>query len=103
MQGWATLSSKAAAADRAKPIPLLRAHRPERGRLNAICRADQAHRGARPTICTTGAEGAVQGAPRPATRWRFIVGSEIYDHLEKVVDRFEDVANEISGIVIEHV
>ena len=33
----------------------------------------------------------------------FIVGSEIYDHLEKVVDRFEDVANEISGLVIEHV
>ena len=33
----------------------------------------------------------------------FIVGSEIYDHLEKVVDRFEDVANRISGIVIEQV
>lgn len=33
----------------------------------------------------------------------YIVGHEIYDHLEKVVDRFEDVANEISGIVIEHV
>lgn len=33
----------------------------------------------------------------------FIVGAEIYDHLEKVVDRFEDVANRISGIVIEHV
>ena len=32
----------------------------------------------------------------------FIVGREIYDHLEKVLDRFEDVANEISGIVIEH-
>ena len=31
----------------------------------------------------------------------FIVGSEIYDHLEKVMDRFEDVANCISGIVIE--
>jgi hypothetical protein len=30
------------------------------------------------------------------------VGSEIYDHLEKVVDRFEDVANEISGVLIEH-
>ena len=27
----------------------------------------------------------------------------IYDHLEMVVDRFEDVANEISAIVIEHV
>jgi predicted phosphate transport protein (TIGR00153 family) len=32
----------------------------------------------------------------------FIIGTEIYDHLEKVVDRFEDVANEISAIVIEH-
>ena len=32
----------------------------------------------------------------------FIAGSEIYDHLEKVVDRFEDVANHISGIIIEH-
>ena len=32
----------------------------------------------------------------------FTIGTEIYDHLEKVVDRFEDVANEINGIVIEH-
>lgn len=33
----------------------------------------------------------------------YIVGSELYGQLEKVVDRFEDVANEISGIVIENV
>lgn len=33
----------------------------------------------------------------------FIVRNEIYDHLEKVVDRFEDVANRISAIVIEQV
>ncbi|HEX2593866.1 MAG TPA: DUF47 domain-containing protein [Rhizomicrobium sp.] len=33
----------------------------------------------------------------------YIVGADIYDHLEKVVDRFEDVANKISGIVIEQV
>ena len=32
----------------------------------------------------------------------FIVGNEIYSHLEKVVDRFEDVANEIQGLVIDH-
>ena len=31
----------------------------------------------------------------------FIVGTEIYDHLERVMDRFEDVANCISGIAIE--
>jgi uncharacterized protein Yka (UPF0111/DUF47 family) len=32
----------------------------------------------------------------------FIVGSELYGHLEKVVDGFEDIANRVSGIVIEH-
>lgn len=33
----------------------------------------------------------------------YIIGSEIYGDLEKVVDRFEDVANEISAIVIENI
>jgi uncharacterized protein Yka (UPF0111/DUF47 family) len=32
----------------------------------------------------------------------FIVGGEVYDHLEKVVDRLEDVAKRISGLLIEH-
>ncbi len=32
----------------------------------------------------------------------FIIGSELYDHLEKVCDRFEDVAHVMSDIVIEH-
>ena len=33
----------------------------------------------------------------------FVRGNEIYGHLEESVDRFDDVANEIQGIVIEHV
>jgi hypothetical protein len=33
----------------------------------------------------------------------FFIGNEVYDHLEKVVDRFDDVANVMHGIVIEHV
>lgn len=40
------------------------------------------------------------GETRPMA---YIIGSEIYGQLEKVMDRFEDVANEISGIVIENV
>jgi uncharacterized protein Yka (UPF0111/DUF47 family) len=32
-----------------------------------------------------------------------VIGTEVYGHLEEVVDRFEDVANEISAIVIENV
>jgi uncharacterized protein len=31
----------------------------------------------------------------------YIVGNDIYNHLERVMDRFEDVANGISGIAIE--
>jgi len=31
-----------------------------------------------------------------------IVGSEVYDHLEKVLDKFERVANQVNAIVIEH-
>ena len=33
----------------------------------------------------------------------FVIGTEVYDHLESVMDRFEDVANEISTIVIENI
>jgi uncharacterized protein len=33
----------------------------------------------------------------------FVRGNEIYQHLEESVDRFDDVADEIQGIVIEHV
>jgi uncharacterized protein Yka (UPF0111/DUF47 family)/8-oxo-dGTP pyrophosphatase MutT (NUDIX family) len=33
---------------------------------------------------------------------RFIVQREVYKHLEQIVDAFEDVANEIDGIVIDH-
>jgi uncharacterized protein len=32
----------------------------------------------------------------------FFVGSEVYSHLEKVVDKFEDVANTMQSIVVEH-
>ncbi|HEX3918990.1 MAG TPA: DUF47 family protein [Caulobacteraceae bacterium] len=32
----------------------------------------------------------------------YIVGADILDHLEKVLDRFEDVSNGISGILLEH-
>lgn len=42
-------------------------------------------------------------AHRTSDPTAFIVGLDIYSHLEKVVDRFEDVANRISGIVVEQV
>lgn len=33
---------------------------------------------------------------------RFVIGTEIYDHLEKVMDRLEDVSKEISALVVDH-
>jgi len=33
---------------------------------------------------------------------RFVVEREIYKHLERIVDAFEDVADQIDGIVIDH-
>jgi predicted phosphate transport protein (TIGR00153 family) len=83
-------------------VPLLRSIGRHATRLTSIAeeitrieeRADQLHdRGRRELF----------QAHRQANPMAFIVGTEIYDHLEKVVDRFEDVANEISAIVIEHV
>ena len=42
-------------------------------------------------------------AHRDGNPMAFVVGVDVYSHLEKVMDRFEDVANRISGIVIEQV
>lgn len=36
------------------------------------------------------------------TPMKFIIAREIYKHLERITDAFEDVANEIDGIVIDH-
>jgi hypothetical protein len=33
---------------------------------------------------------------------QFIITSEIYQHLERIMDAFEDVANEIDDIVVDH-
>ncbi|MFV0282069.1 MAG: DUF47 domain-containing protein [Rhodoblastus sp.] len=41
-------------------------------------------------------------AHRTSDPMAYVVGSEVYDHLEKVVDRLEDIGNRIVDIVIEH-
>jgi predicted phosphate transport protein (TIGR00153 family) len=83
-------------------VPLLRAMSQNAGRINAIAeqvvrleeRADELNDQGIKTLYL---------ASRDGNAMAFIIGTEIYDHLEKVVDRFEDVANRIGGIVIEHI
>ncbi len=49
------------------------------------------------------AKGLKRAFQQLSTRpMEFIIAREIYQHLEWVTDAFEDVANEIDGIVIDH-
>jgi uncharacterized protein len=81
-------------------IPLLRSIGKQSSRLNVLTeeiirieeQADQLHD-----------QGRKQLYLNQTNAFAFMIGTEVYDHLEKVVDRFEDVANEISAIVIENV
>ena len=82
-------------------MPLLRRIGPEASRLSSISEliskleghADDMHdRGLKELYETHGASNPMA----------FITGNEVYDHLEKVVDRFDDVANEIHGVVLDH-
>lgn len=82
--------------------PLLRSISSEATRLSHISEeishleevADELHDGGLKELYK------IHGASNPMG---FIIGNEVYDHLEKVVDRFEDVANVIHGTMVEHV
>jgi predicted phosphate transport protein (TIGR00153 family) len=81
-------------------VPLLRSLSRESARLNSLTeemirleeQVDQLHD-----------DGRKQLFLNKKDAFTFIIGTEVYDHLESVMDRFEDVANEISAIVIENV
>lgn len=84
----------------AQAIPLLRNISSNGARIHSITEkvvrlegmADDAH-----------AKGLKRAFQQDSERpMRFIIAREIYKHLERITDAFEDVANEIDGIVIDH-
>jgi len=81
--------------------PLLRSLRANSARLNAIAEEVTRLEDESDRLYDAGISALYNG-PARSDPMAFIVGAEIYDHLEKVVDRFEDVANKVSAIVIEH-
>ncbi len=89
------------AALTAEAVPLLRSLRDNAGRLNAVAEAVTQLEERSDQLYDRGMAALYRGVGQ-TDPMAFIVGSEIYDHLEKVVDRFEDVANEISGVLIEN-
>ena len=89
-----------------KAMPLLRSIGKNAGELQAITeeiirieeQADNLDEQGRKALFLANRDGGAQGSAM-----RFIVSAGLYDHLEKVVDRFEDVAKEVSALVIDQV
>ena len=110
-------------------VPLLVSMSPNAGRINELCEQIRRVEGddMRPVERGQPAAGDVTAGVRPDQPegdaddihetcmidlfrrcqpdgvLRFIAAREILDQLERIVDRFDDAANEIEGIVVEHV
>ncbi|WP_237153067.1 DUF47 domain-containing protein [Oryzibacter oryziterrae] len=86
----------------AEAIPLLRASGTNAARLSAIAEQVTRVEGHSDELHEKGLKELYRSYGK-TDAMAYFVGSQIYGELEKVLDRFEDVANEISGIVIENV
>jgi predicted phosphate transport protein (TIGR00153 family) len=83
-------------------MPLFRSISAEAARLSGIAERITVIEGRADDIHDNGLH-ALYLAHAPSDAMAFVVGSEIYHHLEEVVDRFDDVANEINGVVLDYV
>ncbi|MBX9846505.1 MAG: DUF47 domain-containing protein [Xanthobacteraceae bacterium] len=84
-------------------VPLLKSISSEAGRLSELTARISALEGRADEMHDQGLHELYLLNAKDRNGLAFFVGNEIYDHLEKVVDRFDDVANVMHGIVIEHV
>ena len=84
----------------AEAMPLMRNITRNGGRLHSITEKIVELEGAADDVHAAGLKKAFQADSN--SPMQFIVAREIYKHLERIADAFEDVANEIDGIVIDH-
>jgi predicted phosphate transport protein (TIGR00153 family) len=85
-----------------RAMPLLANIGQHAGQLTEMCQQLGRIEGRADEIYDQGLKQLYQQAKRGDTM-EFVRCNEIYDHLEKSVDRFDDIANQLQGIVIEHV
>lgn len=85
----------------AEIVPLLKKMAPNAARLHALTRQVVVFEEESDHLCDAGLK-ALYLEKGKQDAMAFIIGSEIYDHLEKVADRLEDVASQVNGILIEH-
>jgi uncharacterized protein len=85
-----------------RAMPLLANIGQHVGQLNEICLQVSRIEGRADETCDQGLK-ALYERTKNGSAMDFVRGNEIYDHLEKSVDRFDDVANQIQAVVIEHI
>ena len=89
-----------AAAVTAEAVPLLRKVSDNAVKLHELTGRLVTLEGKADEIHAHGLKNAFQGAKQNPLE--FAVAREVFKNLERVTDAFEDVANEIDGIVIDH-
>jgi predicted phosphate transport protein (TIGR00153 family) len=92
----------ASAALVAEAMPLLASISDQVARLSAISEELSQLEGRTEEIHDNGVRELYQlhGSNDPMA---FVIGNEVYHNLEQVVDRFDDVADQISSVVLDHV
>jgi predicted phosphate transport protein (TIGR00153 family) len=85
----------------AEAIPLLRDLGKNAGRLHVLTERLVRLESEADTMHEVGLKKALVEHGKSDTL-QFVVAREVYKHLERITDAFEDVADQIDGIVIEH-
>jgi predicted phosphate transport protein (TIGR00153 family) len=83
-------------------VPLLARMSPNAARINEVCEQIRRVEGSADEIHEAGMIDLYRRC-QPDGVLRFIAAREVLDQLERIVDRFDDAANEIEGIVVEQV
>ena len=86
----------------AEAMPLLRDVERNGRRLHALTAKLVKLEGEVDILHDTGMKNAFQAQKREPDPLDFMVKREIYKNLERIADAFEDVANEIDSLVIDH-
>lgn len=84
-----------------KAVPLLSGIADNADRISDMCVQISAIEGRGDVVFARGRK-ALFNATRDGNAMEFIRQSEVLAHLDQIVDNFDNVANEIQGIVVEH-
>jgi uncharacterized protein Yka (UPF0111/DUF47 family) len=91
-----------AAAVTSQAVPLLRNVGRNGKQLHELTARLVEMEGRADEIHAIGLKAAFQEYSKKSSSMQFAINREVFKNLERVTDAFEDVANEIDGIVIDH-